>query len=167
LDFLDERGAGLLDRHERRTVEGGSRRRELLLGRVVLPVLAFLAFLRYVPALADAMSGNPEDAGYIAGPTFFWAIAMLDLGVFLPATVFACAGLVRGTAWGPKALFTVVGWFGLVGPAVAAMAVTMYVNDDPNSSGANAGFMVVLGLVFLLLALFVLSPVLRARALAR
>lgn len=144
-----------------------SRRRELLLGRVVLPVLAFLAFFRYVPALADAMSSDPEDAGYLAGPTFFWAIAMLDLGVFLPATVAACYGLVTEAAWAQKALFTVVGWFALVGPAVASMAIAMYVNDDPNASGANAVFMVVLGLVFLLLGLFVFSPLARSQTVVR
>jgi hypothetical protein len=139
-------------------------RRDLLVGKLVLPVLAFLAFFRYVPALADWMSGSPEDPGYLAGPTFSWAIAMLDLGVFLPATVAACVGLVRGTPWAHKALYTVVGWFALVGPAVAAMAITMYVNDDPNASGANVAFMTALGLVFALVALFLFRPILRARA---
>jgi hypothetical protein len=127
-------------------------------------VLAFLAFFRYVPALADWMSGSPEDLGYLAGPTFSWAIAMLDLGVFLPVTVAACVGLVRGAPWAHKALYTVVGWFALVGPAVAAMAITMYVNDDPNASGANVAFMTALGLVFALFALFFFRPLLRARA---
>jgi hypothetical protein len=86
---------------------------------------------------------------------------MLDLGVFLPATVVTCVGLVRGAAWAQKALFAVVGWFGLVGPAVAAMAITMYVNDDPNASGGNAAFMSLLGLTFLALAVFVYAPLVR------
>jgi hypothetical protein len=131
-----------------------SRRRDLLIGRVVLPLLAFFAFFRYIPALADWMSSSPEDPGYLAGPTFSWAIALLDLGVFLPATVAACVGLGRGAPWAHKALYTVVGWFGLVGPAVAAMAITMYARDDPNASGANVIFMTALGLVFAALAIF-------------
>jgi hypothetical protein len=141
-----------------------SSRRERLLGRIVLPVLALAAFSRYVPQLMDWMSSSPEDENYLAGPSFSWAIAMLDLGVFLPATVVTCVGLVRGAAWAQKALFAVVGWFGLVGPAVAAMAITMYVNDDPIASGGNAVFMSVLGLFFLALAVFVYLPLLPTSA---
>jgi hypothetical protein len=48
----------------------GSRRRHRVLGRVVLPLLAFLAFSRYLPALVDTMNGDSHDAGYRAGPTF-------------------------------------------------------------------------------------------------
>lgn len=133
-------------------------KRDRLVGRVVLPVLAFVAFFRYIPALIDWMSSHPEDAGYLAGPGFSWAIAMLDLGVFLPATVAACVGLARGTPWAQKALYLVVGWFGLVGPAVAAMAISMYVNDDPNASVGNAIFMVTLGLAFAALAVVLFRP---------
>ena len=138
-----------------------SRRRDLLIGRVVLPLLAFFAFFRYVPALADWMSSSPEDPGYLAGPTFSWAIALLDLGVFLPATVAACFGLVRGVPWAYKALYTVVGWFGLVGLAVAAMAIAMFANDDPNASGANVILMTALGLVFAALAIFLYRALFR------
>jgi hypothetical protein len=139
-----------------------SSRRERLLGRIVLPVLALAAFSRYVPQLMDWMSSSPKDENYLAGPSFSWAIAMLDLGVFLPATVATCVGLVRGAAWSQKSLFAVVGWFGLVGPAVAAMAITMYVNDDPIASGGNAVLMTVLGAAFVGLALFVYWPLVRA-----
>jgi len=103
-----------------------------------LPLLALVAFARYLPALADWMSASPSEAGYWAGPTFSWAIAMLDLGVFLSATVAACVGLVRGARWAYQALYLVVGWFGLVGPGVAAMAIAMYVNEDPTAPGAGA-----------------------------
>jgi hypothetical protein len=140
-----------------------SRRRDLRIGGVVLPVLAFLAFFRYVPALADAMSSTPEDEGYLAGPSFFWAIAMLDLGVFPPLTVIACFGLVRGASWAHKVLYTVVGWFGLVGPAVAAMAIAMYVNDDPNASAGSALLMTGLGVAFALLALLLYRPLFRPK----
>lgn len=135
-----------------------SPRRDRLVGRVVLPLLALFAFVRYLPALADAMSDSPSDVGYLAGPTFFWAIALMDLGIFLPATIAACAGLVRGTAWAPKAMYAVVGWFGLVGPAVAGMAVAMYVNDDPTASGGNVAVMTVLGLSFASLAAVLYRP---------
>lgn len=132
-----------------------SRHRDRMVGRVVLPVLAFLAFFRYGPALADWMSSTPEDEGYLAGPSFAWAIGMLDLGVFLPATIATCVGLVRERLWAYRALCLVVGWFALVGLAVAGMAIAMYVNDDPNASAANAMLMTVLGTAFVALALWV------------
>jgi hypothetical protein len=135
--------------------------RDRLVGQFLLPLLAFFAFFRYLPSLADWMTSTPDDKGYLAGPTFSWAIAMLDLGVFLPATIAACVGLVRGTTWSHKALYTVVGWFGLVGVAVAAMAITMYVNDDPNASGGNAVFMTALGLALAALAVWVYRPLFR------
>ena len=136
-------------------------RRDRLVARVALPVLGFLAFVRYLPALADWMSSRPEDAGYLAGPTFAWTIALLDLGVVLPVTVAVCVGLDRREPWARKALYAVVGWFGLVGPAVAAMAITMYLNDDPNGGAGAAAFMTLLGLVFAALAVVVFLPLLR------
>jgi hypothetical protein len=141
----------------------GSRRRHRVLGRVVLPLLALLAFSRYLPALADAMDGDPHDAGYRAGPTFFWTIAMLDLGIFLPATVLTSMALLRGRPWAQKALYLVVGWFGLVGPAVAAMAIAMYVNDDPNATVGNAIAMTILALAFAILAVSVYLPLFRSQ----
>ena len=127
-----------------------------------MPVLALLAFGRYLPALADWMTSSPDDAGYLAGPTFSWAIALLDLGIFLPATVAACVGLVRQAPWAHKAMYAVVGWFGLVGPAVAGMSITMYLNDDPSSSVANTVSLTALGLVFAFLALYLVRPLFQA-----
>lgn len=134
---------------------------------IVLPALGFAAFARYLPALADTMSSSPSDKGYLAGPTFFWTIAMLDLGVFLPATVITCVGLARPTAWASKALYTIVGWFGLVGVAVASMAIAMYVNGDPNASGVSAIFMTMLGLSFAALAVYLLRPLVHLQPLSR
>jgi hypothetical protein len=132
--------------------------------RIALPVLASITFLRYVPVLIDVISGDPEDTGYLAGPTFFWAIAMLDLGVFLPATVATCVGLARARPWATKALYLVAGWFGLVGPAVAAMAMAMYLNDDPTASAGSAIAMTVLGLAFATLAVTVFRPLFRKQS---
>ena len=140
------------------------RRRDRRIGLVILPILGFLAFFRYIPGLADAMSATPHDAGYLEGPSFFWAIALLDLGVFLPLTVAACIGLVRDTRWAPKALYTVAGWFALVGPAVAAMAIAMYINDDPNATAGNAVFMTALGLAFATLAVVLYWPLVRPQS---
>jgi hypothetical protein len=133
-------------------------RRARLIGRYVLPLLTLAAFGRYLPALADWMSGAPSDAGYLAGPTFAWTIALLDLGVLLPLTIAANVGILHGEPWAPKLLFMVIGCFGLIGPAVAGMAIAMAVNDDPTSSTGLVVFMTVLGLAFLALAVAVYRP---------
>jgi hypothetical protein len=128
------------------------------LGRVVLPLVALVVFARYVPALVDASSTHPKAGDYRAGPTFFWTIALLDLGVALPTLIAACVGLLRERAWALKALYAVVGWLALVGPAVAGMALTMYVNDDPNASPGIALLMTTLGLGLVVLAAFLYRP---------
>ncbi len=138
-------------------------RRARVIGRYALPLLALVAFGRYLPALTDWMSSTPKDKVYLAGPSFGWTIALIDLGIFLPFTVAACVGLNRRRPWATKALYAVTGWFGLVGPAVAAMAITMAVKNDPNGSTGNAVFMSVLGLAFLTLALVVYRPLVRDR----
>ncbi len=137
------------------------RRRDRVVALVGLPILAVPAFARYLPSLADWMSAEPEDEVYLAGPGFSWTIALLDLGVFLPLTVATCVGLARRRPWAQKALYTVAGWFGLVGLAVAGMAITMYVNDDPNASGGSALFMTMLGLAFVGLGVAIFRPLVR------
>lgn len=126
--------------------------------------LALVAFARYVPALADWMSPSPSDRAYLAGPTFSWTVALLDLGVFLPATVATAVGLARHAVWAERSLYLVAGWFGLVGPAVAAMAIAMYANHDPLSSSRAAVSMSILGAAFAAVAIAVHRPLLPARA---
>jgi hypothetical protein len=132
---------------------------ERLVARVLLPIAAFLVFSRYVPLLADTMSSTPSNEEYLAGPTFLWTITLLDLGLALPATVAAIVGYRRGAAWARRALYSVVGWFALVGLAVGAMAIAMYARDDPGSSLGAAVFMSVLGLALTAVALSLGRPI--------
>ena len=71
-------------------------RAERLIGRWLMPAVATVVFMRYLPTLADWMSPNPEAEDYLAGPNFSWAIALLDLGIALPATVGVCCGYRLG-----------------------------------------------------------------------
>ena len=140
----------------------GAGRRNRRIG-LALAILSFVTFSRYVPALTDWMSTTPEDDVYLAGPSFAWTIATLDLGIFLPATVTACIGLFRGELWAQQLTYALVGWFGLVGPAVAAMAITMSMNDDPNASGGNTALMITLGVAFALLAILLYRQLMAPR----
>lgn len=127
-------------------------RRERLVGGILIPIVAAIAFLRYVPGIIDAAGDTPKAADYREAPAFYWTIALLDLGVGLPAVLGAAIGLRRRLPWARKLAYAVAGWLGLVGPAVGAMAITMAVNDVPDSSAGQAATMTVLGLVFAFLA---------------
>lgn len=125
---------------------------ERLVAFLLLPVAALVAFSRYIPLLADVMSDFPTTREYLAGPDFVWTITLLDLGIALPATVAAIAGLRLGAPWARKALYAVVAWFALVGIAVAAMAIVMYLRDDPGASLGGAIAMSLLGVAFAAIA---------------
>lgn len=132
-------------------------------GTALLFVLAGFLAVRWLPALLDATSGEPSGADYLEGPSFFWTIALLDLGVALPVALAAGIGLLRGHGWARKALYGVVSWFGLVGAAVAAMNVTYQVNDDPNASVGMLVAFTVLALVFAAIAVLLYRPLFRRR----
>lgn len=135
--------------------------RERLVGRVLLPIAAVLVFVRYLPGLADWMSAEPAAKDYLAGPIFGWTIALLDLGLALPASVAVGVGVRRGARWARKGLYAIVAWYALVGSAVAAMAISMYVRDDATMSAAQMAMMSVLGAALVALAVVLYAPLLR------
>lgn len=121
-----------------------TRRGERVWGGVLLAVSALLV-LRYLPAVAALTVGEaPRVPEFRENPTSFLLIAALDLGVFLPMATAAGVGLRRGALEARKAVHLVLGWFALVGLAVAAMAVTMLMHGDPAMSvGQATGFVLV------------------------
>jgi hypothetical protein len=124
----------------------------------VLLALGALLFLRYLPGLIDLMGGEPSVPEYLENPTTFFLIALMDLGVFLPAAVGAGIALRGEAPWARKAMYGIVAWFALVGVAVAAMTITMQVNDDPAASVGQTATFVVAAVVFVALALRVHWP---------
>jgi hypothetical protein len=120
-----------------------------------------MVFGRYALALADWMSATPTAKDYLAGPTFGWTIALLDLGLALPASVAVCIGVRRGARWAQKGLYAIVAWYALVGTAVAAMAISMYVRDDSTMSATQMTIMSVLGAALVALFLLLHAPLLR------
>lgn len=128
----------------------------------LLLVMTGLLVLRYLPAILDLAIGTPTVAEYRENPTSYFLIATMDLGVVAPAAVATGLGLRRGLGWARQGLYAVVGWFGLVGPAVAAMSVTMWLEGDPAASAGSAAAFVGAGGVLLALALYLYWPALRA-----
>jgi hypothetical protein len=140
--------------------------RERLVGRVLLPIAAVLVFGRYPLALADWTSAKPAANDYLAGPTFGWTIALMDLGLALPASVAVCIGVRHAARWAQKGLYAIVAWYALVGTAVAAMAISTYVRDGSTMSAAQMAIMSVLGAALVALFMLLHAPLLR-RAQAR
>jgi hypothetical protein len=103
---------------------------------------------RYLPMLAGSASEEPLPQEFADDPAMFWTIVLLDLGVVVPAAVATAIALRRRAPVGPLALYALTGWFVLVPASVAAMAVVMLVNDDPNKSLATTVTICVAALAF-------------------
>jgi hypothetical protein len=119
------------------------------------------------PWLARGLAGLAAGLALLAvlGPLItgtveyrFLTIALLDLGVLLPLTAATCAGLLRGRDWAATALLGVAGWFGLVGPAVAAMAIAMQLDHDPATTSGATLSLTALGLAFTAFAIWTFRP---------
>lgn len=129
--------------------------------------LAGFVLLRYVAGIAGSFTHEPIPAEFADAKTFFWSSFLLDLGVVVPCTVAAAIALARGLEAGRRALYAVTGWFALVPPSVAAMAVTMLVRDDPNGSPGTVVLLSVASAVFAGVAWAAYSPLLRSLRSAR
>lgn len=130
---------------------------------IVLIVLAVFITSRYAPALLGVWNSHAIAPEFAREPGMFWSILTLDLGVVVPVTLYASLALWRGSPTAPKLLYAVLGWFALVPPSVAAMAVVMVLNDDPHKSVASAGLFLAAAAVFGAYATRVLRPLLRGR----
>jgi hypothetical protein len=138
-----------------------ARRQERLVGGLLVALGTFLVLGRYLPGLADAMRATPTNTEYLAGPTIFWTIALQDLGIVIPAMIAVGVGLWRGRAWTNRARYAVAGWAALVPVAVAAMAASMYADNQPSASLSAVGLLGVMAAVFLIPAALCYPPLWR------
>lgn len=136
-------------------------RRSTIRNGVLLLAMAAFVLLRYASAIAGAFRGSAIDNEFADERTFFWSIVLLDLGIVVPGTIAAALSLMRGTAAGHRALYAVVGWFALVPPSVAAMAVVMWVSNDPNASIATVFLLSATSVAFGAIAWRTFDPLIR------
>jgi hypothetical protein len=136
-------------------------RRTARLHAVLLAGYAGFVLLRYAGSVTGAVEGAPIGEEFEAARTFFWSIYLLDLGVVVPTTLVAAVLSWRGTAAGRRAVLAVVGWFALVPPSVAAMALVMLARDDPHASVLTVVLLTVASLVFVGVAVRLFRPLLR------
>lgn len=133
--------------------------RETTYGLVLLALATFV-LSRYLGSFAGLFTSGRIPAEFAAARTFYWSIYLLDLGVVVPVTVAAGIGLIRGSRVANTALYGVVGWFSLVPPSVASMALVMLVNDDPNASAGQVVLLTAVSVMFGAFAAYVYRPVL-------
>ena len=129
---------------------------------VMLGVAGFIALGRWLPAVLDLTSEQPTNPDFLENPTAYLLIGILDLGLVVPAAVVAALGLGRGVQWARTAAYAVIGWFALVPASVAAMSVTMWINDDPNADSGTMVLFVVAAVVFTAGAALLYRPVFTA-----
>jgi hypothetical protein len=71
-------------------------------------------------------------------------------------------GLRVGARWGRTAAYALIGWFALVPASVAAMSITMQVNNDPNADVTMTALFVAAAFVFSAGSLLLYRPLFRA-----
>jgi hypothetical protein len=142
-----------------------------LMGRPAAPIFGFAPsayaaymFVQYVlgPEYARYSLTSLAHLGIfvLSAGLMVWSIFLLDLGIVVPCTVAAGFALLRGRAAGQRALYSAVGWFALVPPSVAAMAVVMWARNDPNASMPTVLLLSVASLAFGAFAWCTLHPLL-------
>jgi hypothetical protein len=139
-----------------------TRRRDRLRALVLVGYAGFV-LLRYAGSVTGAVGGAPIGAEFEDGRTFFWSIYLLDLGFVVPATLVVARQSWRGTDAGRRGVAAVVGWFALVPPSVAAMALVMLARDDPHASVGTVLLLTAASVVFVGVAVRVLGPLVRTR----
>lgn len=139
--------------------------RRALLG-VVLAAAGFVV-LRYLPALMGAVTEEPLADEYAEQPTMFWTIVLMDVGLFVPASVATATGIIGRCAWAPAAAYALAGWFALVTVAVASMSLVMFANADPYASGTQVVLFVAMAAVVIALVTWLFAPLLRSLRRAR
>jgi hypothetical protein len=133
-----------------------SRRFEVESAMLLLAVAVFL-LLRYVPFLFDVSRGDPGSE-YRDDAVALWLIALMDLGIVLPIAIASGVALLLRVGTARKPMYAVLGWFALVGPAVASMGFAMVLNDDPHASVVGAVAFAGIGGGFALLAAYIFRP---------
>ncbi len=117
--------------------------------------LAVFVFARYLPLLSGATSEEPLTEEFADDPAMYWSIVLLDLGIVVPAAIAVAVAVFRGSSKAAQALYALLGWFVLVPVSVAAMAIVMLANDDPNRSAPTAILLSTAALVFAAFAAWV------------
>ncbi len=121
-------------------------------------VAAFLVLGLHLPNYLGVWQGEPLPEEYLDGPTAFWVVKLMDLGIIVPVSLVTAAGLLRGSVLARKAVFAIIGPYALLATAVAGMAIMMQVNDEAGASMAMVAAMSVFAVLFWAFAAYLYRP---------
>jgi hypothetical protein len=107
--------------------------RRLLAGLLIVVAVAFA--LLWSKSIADVLGGT-ESQAYRDDTTLFWLVRLMDLAFIIPASLLTGIGLPRRVPWAARLAYGLVLFLTLEVGAVAAMAVSLAVRDDPSASPA-------------------------------
>lgn len=100
----------------------------------VLIVIGVAFALTWAGSIAAVLGGESAPQEYLADPTLFWLIRLMDLGFIIPAALITAVGLLRGARWATRLAYAVTGFLTLEVGAVAAMAAALQVRGDPTAN---------------------------------
>lgn len=107
-------------------------------GWFVLVVAAFLLIGLHLPGIVDAWRSSPTSEEYLADPSLFWLVKLMDLVIVVPGLFMVGIGVLRSSEWATMAMYAVGGWIALLGSSVAGMAIVMQVEGASGASVVNA-----------------------------
>ena len=133
-------------------------RLERTTGIVLLLVAVFLVLGQHLPSLLTAWQDPSALTEYSSSPTPFWMVKLMDLGIIVPVAITAGIGLFTGARWAHRIVYPLLTGYACLAASVAAMAVVMNLNADPDASlGLTTGFLV-FAMIFIGLAVALYRP---------
>lgn len=127
---------------------------------VALGLFTLFIVTRYLESFGAMAIGGAIPEAYMGDVTMYWTVVFLHLGVVVPASVATVVGLLRASPAAGKALVTMVGWYALVAPAVAATGVVKLVVGDPVVTVPQVLVLAVAAIVFVAAAERLYRPLL-------
>lgn len=131
---------------------------------MLLLVAVFLVFGLHLRSILTAWRDPFALTEYASSPTPFWMVKLMDLGIIVPAAVATAVGLLKGADWARRAMYVLLTGYSCLAVAVAAMAVVMYVNADPDASLVLVGGFSAFALAFATLTILLYRPFFGARS---
>jgi hypothetical protein len=134
-------------------------------GVLLLVIAAFVVLGLHLPNYLDAMRDHPGAVQYLSGPTAFWLVKFMDLGIVVPAALTVGVGALRHRPWARKPVYALLGAYTLIGASVAGMAITMAARHDPDASVVTAAGSILMATLLAAATGYVYRPLFRrARA---
>jgi hypothetical protein len=130
-------------------------------GVLLLVIAAFVVVGLHLPNYLDAMRDHPSTVQYLSGPTAFWLVKFMDLGIVVPAAITVGVGALRRRPWARKPVYALLGAYTLIGASVAGMAITMAARHDPDASVVTAAGSTLMAVLLAAVTGYVYRPLFR------